>query len=79
LYVSFSHPANDAKFTEIQVKLDIKKTSLTRLSDTHWNCRVRSCVAVKLNFKAIVTLLNDEIKMLYKQWVRIVILVLLEL
>ncbi|VVC41441.1 Domain of unknown function DUF4371 [Cinara cedri] len=61
LYVYFSHPANDAKFTEIQVKLDIKNTSLTRLSDTRWNCRVRNCVAVKLNFKAIVTLLNDEI------------------
>ncbi|KAE9522794.1 hypothetical protein AGLY_016835 [Aphis glycines] len=61
LYVYFSHPANDAKFTEIQVKLGIKKTSLTRLSDTRWNCRVRNCVAVKLNFKAIVTLLNDEI------------------
>ncbi|XP_029347858.1 zinc finger MYM-type protein 1-like [Acyrthosiphon pisum] len=61
LYVYFSHPGNDAKFTEIQVKLGIKKTSLTRLSDTRWNCRVRNCVAVKLNFKAIVTLLNDEI------------------
>ncbi|CAI6355883.1 unnamed protein product [Macrosiphum euphorbiae] len=61
LYVYFSHPGNDAKFTEIQVKLGIKKTSLTRLSDTRWNCRVRNCVAVKLNYKAIVTLLNDEI------------------
>lgn len=61
MYVYFSHPANVAKFAEIQVKLGIKKTSLTRLSDTRWNCRVRNCVPVKLNFKAIVTFLNDEI------------------
>jgi hypothetical protein len=61
LYVYFSHPAYNAKFTKIQVKLGIKKTSLASLSDTRWNCRVRNYVAVKLNFKAIVKLLNDEI------------------
>jgi len=34
---------------------------LTRLSDTSWNCRVKNCTAVKSNFKAIITVLKNEI------------------
>lgn len=39
----------------MQEELGIKKTLLTRLSDTRWNCRVKS------NFKAIITVLKNEI------------------
>lgn len=45
----------------MQEKLGIKKLSLTRLSDTRWNCRVKNCIAVKLNLKAIITVLNNKI------------------
>jgi len=45
----------------MQEELGIKKTLLTRLSDTRWNCRVKNCIAVKSNFKAIIKVLNNEI------------------
>lgn len=45
----------------MQEKLVIKKISLTRLSDTRWNWRVKNCIAVKFNLNAIITVLNNEI------------------
>lgn len=61
LYVYFSHPTNNTKFCEIQKKLGIKETSLTRISDTRWNCRLKNCRAVKQNYQAIIQLLNAEV------------------
>uniref|UniRef100_A0A2S2PNG2 Zinc finger MYM-type protein 1 n=2 Tax=Schizaphis graminum TaxID=13262 RepID=A0A2S2PNG2_SCHGA len=61
LYVYFSHPSNNIKFKEVQEELGIKKTLLTRLSDTRWNCRAKNCTSVKSNFKAIITVLKNEI------------------
>lgn len=45
----------------MQEELGIKKTLLTRLSDTRQNCHVKNCTAVKSNFKAIITVLKNEI------------------
>jgi len=61
LYVYFSHPTNNIKFCEIQKKLGIKETSLTRISDTRWNCIFKNCRAVIQNYRAIIQLLNAEV------------------
>jgi len=45
----------------MQKKLGIKETSLTRISDTRWNCRFKNCRAVKQNYQAIIQLLNSEV------------------
>lgn len=42
--------------------MNIKKTSIIRLSDTRWNCRYRNCIAVISNYKAIIYTLTNEIE-----------------
>ncbi|XP_029348294.1 zinc finger MYM-type protein 1-like [Acyrthosiphon pisum] len=61
LYVHFSHPTRNVKLTDLQLKLNMKKTTLSQLSDTRWICRFKSCDAVIKNFNAIAQVLNDEI------------------
>ncbi|XP_060847136.1 zinc finger MYM-type protein 1-like [Rhopalosiphum padi] len=61
LYVHFSHPTRNGKLTDLQFKLNMKKTTLSQLSDTRWICRFKSCDAVIKNFNAIAKVLNDEI------------------
>jgi len=45
----------------MQEELGIKKTLFTTISDPRWNCSVKSCTAVNSNFKAINTVLKNEI------------------
>jgi len=45
----------------IQKKLGIKESSLTRNSDTRWNCRFKNYRAVIQNYQAIKQLLNAEV------------------
>jgi len=48
------------KLIDIQYKLGVKNKSITKLSNTRWNCRYRNCEAVMSNYKSIVdTLIND--------------------
>lgn len=61
LYVHFSHPTKNLKLTDLQFKLNMKKITLSQLSDTRWVCRYKSCDAVITNFNVIVQVLNDEI------------------
>lgn len=62
LYIYFSQPTNNFILMEIQEKLGIKKISISQISDTRWNCRARNCTSVKNNFKAIISVLQDEIE-----------------
>jgi len=61
LYIHFSHPTRNVKLTDLQLKLNMKKTTLSQLSDTRWICRYKSCDAVIKNFNAIAQVLNDKI------------------
>lgn len=47
---------------KIQKNLGIKKKSITRLSDTRWNCRYKNCEAVMSSYKAILSALRNEIE-----------------
>ena len=49
------------KLTDLQLKLNMKKTTLSQLSDTHWICCCKSCDAMIINFNAIAQVLNNEI------------------
>lgn len=49
------------KLTDLKFKLNMKKITLSQLSDTRWVCRYKSCDAVITNFNVIVQVLNDEI------------------
>lgn len=62
IYIHFSMPTNNFKFKEIQKQLGLKKISITAISDTRWNCRVKNCTSVKLNFKAIIEALKEKIE-----------------
>lgn len=42
--------------------MGVKKKSITRLSNTRWNCCYRNCEAVMSSFKAIVDTLINEIE-----------------
>lgn len=42
--------------------MGVKKKSITRLSNTRWNCRYTNCEAVMSSFKAIVDTLINEIE-----------------
>jgi len=55
-------PTNNFKFKEIQKQLGLEKISITAISDTRWNCRIKNCTSVKLNFKAIIESLKEKIK-----------------
>lgn len=46
----------------MQNKLEIKQTSLIRVSDTRWNCRIRNCRAVKINYPAIIHALTEDVE-----------------
>jgi len=58
----FSHPTNNVKYCEMQNKLEIKQTSLTRVSETRCNCRFRNCKAVKTNYLAIINVLTEDVE-----------------
>lgn len=45
----------------MQLKLQIKTTCLSRISDTRWSCRYRNCKMVIDNYSAIIEVLKDEI------------------
>lgn len=62
LYVHFSQPARNKNLMDIQNNLGIKKKTLTRLSDTRWNCRYKNCEAVQKCYASIITLLKEEIE-----------------
>lgn len=62
LYVHFSQPIKHNKLIEIQKILNMKKSTLTQLSDTRWICRFKSCDAIIKNYNAIVETLNYEIE-----------------
>uniref|UniRef100_A0A2H8TX88 Zinc finger MYM-type protein 1 n=1 Tax=Melanaphis sacchari TaxID=742174 RepID=A0A2H8TX88_9HEMI len=62
IYIHFSMPTNNFKFKEIQKQLGLKKISITAISDTRWNCRVKNCTSVKHNFKAIIEALKEKIE-----------------
>lgn len=62
LYTHFSKPSINKKYKDVQVKLGIRKLSITKISDTRWNCRYKNCEAVKMNYKAIVIALEEEIE-----------------
>lgn len=47
--------------SDTQNKLGIKATTLMRISDTRWVCRIQNCEAVKNNFEVILEVLNNEI------------------
>jgi len=47
---------------DIQNNLGIKKKTLTRLSDTRWNCRYKNCEAVLKCYASIIKLLKEEIE-----------------
>lgn len=57
----FSHPSINLEYNDMQTKLGVKHTFLTKISDTRWNCRAKNCTAVKSNYKAIINVLEDEI------------------
>lgn len=61
LFVHFSKPSINTKFNEIQTKLGIKKLSITKISDTRWNCRYKNCESVIISYKAIIKALEEEI------------------
>jgi len=46
----------------MQNKLEIKQTSLTRVSETRWNCRFRNCRAVKTNYLAFINVLTEDVE-----------------
>ena len=62
LYVHFSQPARNKNLIDIQKKLGIEKKTLTRLSDTRWNCRYKNCEAVQKCYASIIRLLKEEIE-----------------
>lgn len=45
----------------MQLKMDIKASSITRISDTRWVCRYKNFKAVKDNFEVILEVLREEI------------------
>lgn len=45
----------------MQLKMDIKASSITQISDTRWVCRYKNCKAVKDNFEVILEVLTEEI------------------
>ena len=49
------------KLKEMQIKMDIKESSIIRISNTRWTCRYRNCNVVKDNFKVIIEVLKEEI------------------
>ncbi|KAL4135316.1 hypothetical protein QTP88_006931 [Uroleucon formosanum] len=49
IYIHFSMPTNNFKFKEIQKQLGLRKISITAISDTHWNCRVKNYVSQALD------------------------------
>jgi len=53
-------PTNNFKFKEIQKQLGLKKISITAISDTHWNCRVKNCTLVDAIFKVIIEALKEK-------------------
>lgn len=55
-------PTNNFKFKEIQKQLGLEKISITAISDTCWNCRVKNCSSVKHNLKAIIEALKEKIE-----------------
>ncbi|KAL4089356.1 hypothetical protein QTP88_024403 [Uroleucon formosanum] len=61
LYVYFSRPSTNKKLKDMQLKMDIKASSITRISDTRWVCRYKNCKAVKDNFEVILEVLREEI------------------
>lgn len=46
---------------EMQQKMNIKVSTLMRISDTRWICRYRNCKVVKDNYEVILEILRDEI------------------
>jgi hypothetical protein len=46
----------------MQKQLGIKSTQIGSLNDTRWNCRFKNCEAVLYNYKAIMNVLQEEIK-----------------
>lgn len=62
LYVHFSQPARNKNLIDIQKKLGIEKKTLTRLSDTRWNCRYKNCEALQKCYASIKRLLKEEIE-----------------
>ncbi|KAE9522780.1 hypothetical protein AGLY_016821 [Aphis glycines] len=61
LYVYFSRPSTNKKLKDMQLKMDIKASTITQISDTRWVCRYKNCKTVKDNFKVILEVLSEEI------------------
>lgn len=42
--------------------LNIRKKSITRISDTRWSCRFHNCKFIIENYDALVQVLSEEIE-----------------
>lgn len=45
----------------MQLKMDIKASTITQISDTRWVCKYTNCKTVKDNFEVILEVLSGEI------------------
>lgn len=61
LYVHFIQPTKNNKLKELQLKLNMKQSTLSQLSDTRWVCRFKSCDTVINIYEVIIKTLNEEI------------------
>eukprot|EP00102_Acyrthosiphon_pisum_P019856 XP_016657066.1 PREDICTED: zinc finger MYM-type protein 1-like [Acyrthosiphon pisum] len=61
IYTHFSHPKKNKMLHEFQINLGLSQRSISKICDTRWICRYKTCNAIKTNFKAIVKALQFEI------------------
>ncbi|VVC32916.1 Hypothetical protein CINCED_3A013793 [Cinara cedri] len=60
IYTHFSLPKKNKILDEFQMNLGLSERSISKICDTRWICRYKTCNAIKTNFKAIVRALRFE-------------------